>query len=855
MMRVINTDNLTAIVKQNEIDPVIMFGAGASATSGVPLARDMANQAIRWATAMHKGWNTDDPRIMESDIQRYLQSQPWFSTNMTVEDYYQHSMRLLNSPRELRRQFLFHVLNTVTQPSSGYYQLTKLVKQQTVRTLLTSNFDDRFRTAFGSGPLITISEPGEHHRINTAPIHPQLVHLHGRADHYMDRIMEEEVQELDNELASHLLPLLRDHPFIVVGYRGAEPSIMKTLLIDQVEVARTFPLGVFWCTIEGTDQESLSPLVKELAHKLGDNFTLIPIRGFDQFMDEFTSSISRIPLAVKLYPLAQNTFAPDELAFDMRPAEDALTCKVSQTALHQVAIEHSTRLDMQIPEFPDEAWYADRLVAIGLLTKDANGVEKLTNAAALLCGESGRAISPGHWVELATPDRPPLAIDGSLIQIYESLIERFEEINRPIRVKGNQSKFVQPYGTIALKELLANALIHREYETREPVKIWLDKQFVTIESPGGLDSALVHQLVSSDGMTTGEEFVNRIHSRDIGTRFTAYRNPNLAEAFWGLGYVDKAGSGVVDALKSLMEVGANAHFEIPTDNDRFIVTASMSHLDVDETTRTALPRRPAIYWSNVVEFLVIPDVVYRAKAKITHARECAKFIGSRRLPPFALRNRMLYTFADLTMRNSPFAPVASLHVVDQLSIEEVSCDVTTENVVPELLRKALEARMQQCGLWLDRRKHRAYYRCDRGNFRSIRYTTMGGRQTRRRVARWPKELNVGHCEHDAVNYSITQVSTAWALMLQPTYIVTLDGRSDQLPSNEHSSEVTRLQSEHYNPKVLADVRFWLRQLETSNGVICIDLGNAKIEISTRLIMFEGYSNSREENQRDHQIDR
>ena len=61
-MRHISTEHLTAIVNQTEIDPVILFGAGASATSGVPMAHDMATLAARWATAMHKGWKTDDPR-------------------------------------------------------------------------------------------------------------------------------------------------------------------------------------------------------------------------------------------------------------------------------------------------------------------------------------------------------------------------------------------------------------------------------------------------------------------------------------------------------------------------------------------------------------------------------------------------------------------------------------------------------------------------------------------------------------------------------------------------------------------------------------------------------------------------
>ena len=49
-------------------------------------------------------------------------------------------------------------------------------------------------------------------------------------------------------------------------------------------------------------------------------------------------------------------------------------------------------------------------------------------------------------------------------------------------------------------------------------------------------------------------------------------------------------------------------------------------------------------------------------------------------------------------------------------------------------------------------------------------------------------------------------------------------------------------SDHYNLKVLADVRFWLSYLETQKGIIEIDEGGgSQVTIDTRLIGHEGYS--------------
>ena len=233
-MRKINVEQLSGIVKRNGTDPVIFLGAGASATSGVPMAYDMAMQAARWAATINRGWLPGDPRILESDVLNFLHSQSWFSQDMAVDDFYQRSMWLLNSPREQRRQFLIHVLQSVSEPSSGYHHLVKIVKERVVRTMLTTNFDDRLVKAFGSGLLITVADPHEYQRINTAPLHPQLIHLHGVAEHYMDRITEEEVQNLDASLIAQVLPLLRDHPPDSSrlprrrAFRNAEPANRST---------------------------------------------------------------------------------------------------------------------------------------------------------------------------------------------------------------------------------------------------------------------------------------------------------------------------------------------------------------------------------------------------------------------------------------------------------------------------------------------------------------------------------------------------------------------------------------------------------------------------------------------------
>ena len=63
-----------------------------------------------------------------------------------------------------------------------------------------------------------------------------------------DRNTRYETADLDVEFARLIEPLLRDWPLIVVGYRGAEASIMDALL-GRVASGRTaFRNGLYWCS-------------------------------------------------------------------------------------------------------------------------------------------------------------------------------------------------------------------------------------------------------------------------------------------------------------------------------------------------------------------------------------------------------------------------------------------------------------------------------------------------------------------------------------------------------------------------------------------------------------------------------
>jgi hypothetical protein len=122
-----------------------------------------------------------------------------------------------------------------------------------------------------------------HHEVNRGPgdygefdvfNKCQIVWLHGKAEQYSDKNSRGEIGSLDDSLIQLLRPLLRASPIVVLGYRGAEPSIMGGLFGQSDAGRLDFRNGIYWCIRSGEDAHSK---VLELARRLSLNFTFVEI--------------------------------------------------------------------------------------------------------------------------------------------------------------------------------------------------------------------------------------------------------------------------------------------------------------------------------------------------------------------------------------------------------------------------------------------------------------------------------------------------------------------------------------------------------------------------------------------------
>ncbi|MDX2000783.1 MAG: ATP-binding protein [Thermoanaerobaculia bacterium] len=189
------------------------------------------------------------------------------------------------------------------------------------------------------------------------------------------------------------------------------------------------------------------------------------------------------------------------------------------------------------------------------------GKSRPTNAGVLLFGTDPEFFFPGAYVQFvryAGRDRAAeVAADrrlsGDLGQILRALGQLADELagGRPEYVDHFREVTAYDFPPRALRELLVNAIIHRNYESSStPIQIDHFEDRLEILNPGGLHPDL---------------------SRELFPRGTAYRNPVLAEAARVLGYANRFGRGIEVAQAEIKKNGSPSAEFFPADN-HFLVT-------------------------------------------------------------------------------------------------------------------------------------------------------------------------------------------------------------------------------------------------------------------------------------------
>ena len=174
-----------------------------------------------------------------------------------------------------------------------------------------------------------------------------------------------------------------------------------------------------------------------------------------------------------------------------------------------------------------------------------------TNGGILLFGKNPRFYFPGAYVQyLKLPGSNLTDLPDDQAEISGDLGSMLRELDLRIKtlvhtsmrkISALREELLPDYPEWALRELLMNAVMHRNYESNTPVRFYVFNDHIEIQSPGGLY-----------GEVTKDNYLTR----------NSYRNPVIAEAMKSLGFVNRFGFGVQRAQALLKENGnREAQFE------------------------------------------------------------------------------------------------------------------------------------------------------------------------------------------------------------------------------------------------------------------------------------------------------
>lgn len=203
----------------------------------------------------------------------------------------------------------------------------------------------------------------------------------------------------------------------------------------------------------------------------------------------------------------------------------------------------------------------------------------------LLFGNDVQKFCPGAYVIFSIypgdgrdePYSERKEIFGNILEQIRDLLQRLNMESQSVMDKSSgDSPNIVKYPMRALQEAVINALVHRDYESPQPIRITLFANRIEIHSPGPLPSAV-----------SKERFLS-------GTATPYWRNQTLAWFFTKLHLAQAEGQGIATILRIMRDEGCpNPLFELGEESVTCILPAHPRHalmrqlMEVEQALATA----------------------------------------------------------------------------------------------------------------------------------------------------------------------------------------------------------------------------------------------------------------------------
>jgi predicted HTH transcriptional regulator len=320
--------------------------------------------------------------------------------------------------------------------------------------------------------------------------------------------------------------------FIIVGISDKEKEINRDFLIN--------------------DQQIFS-LVQNIQSRTNPSITVIPVR---LKVDKIDLLLLEIPFSTQLHCTTKGEYLirdtdgnriihPHEIA-TIQSEKNLLIYdqKAWHLGFNWEDIEKTRSLWRKISNNNPKSGFLkkdkEEFKEILGITKEIDNIKHPTTAGILFIGnDSALREIPYNYIKyvryFSDGTYTPYEFKGDLIKIAD---DAFQQLKSEIKVQEFQfglfRDFVEDYPETAIRELLINAIAHRDYSRQQIIEIRKYDDYLEIESPGSFPEGV-----------TPENCLWKSNPR----------NPTIMDIFREINYAEKSGSGFDKIFRALLTKG------------------------------------------------------------------------------------------------------------------------------------------------------------------------------------------------------------------------------------------------------------------------------------------------------------
>lgn len=376
------------------------------------------------------------------------------------------------------------------------------------------------------------------------------------------------------------------------------------------------------------DNQKVFDLIKQVQDRTSPTITLIPhtlkVDGRDLLLLE-------IPFSNQMHRTSRGEFLirsndgnrpiePYEMSTIL--AEKGMIVYDQQTwnvGSDWIDSKRLTRLRDLIQAKNSESPYLDKsdedlLDSLGMTREDNNGVWPTTTGLLFVGNDSALRELPYYQIKYIhyfdDGTYRPYEYKGNIVEIAEACFSQLKaEIKQKEFVFGLFREYVEDYSEIVIRELLINALVHRDISRQQIIEIrkYDDGGYLEIESPGTFpEGVTVHNYL----------------------RKTNPRNPNVMDILREIGLAEKAGSGFDKIFTDLLKKGKQ--LPMPEETDTSVIFRVKAEVSMEKLIELSLLYENETNKSlKLDQLLVLREILLHKKVKLKDLEEQTDINGYR----------------------------------------------------------------------------------------------------------------------------------------------------------------------------------------------------------------------------------